>query len=206
MKKIVVLILTITLLLAGAGIPETGTQAWAEEAEQRTDYLIRVVDQYGLPVPGAFVNICTDTTCMPSLTDENGEILFDGEPMAYHLQVLKVPEGFSCDPAEESWTEAEYSEAVITVAREIGSDAVYVLTVEDQNGDPVEDVEVNICTTTFCETRKSNAEGKIVYIVEPAIYIMKIASVPEGCRFDSNKEYYTEPRSSEMKLQVSREH
>ena len=103
------MLLAMILICPGSGLGE-GTQM--------TEYVIRVCDQYGLPVSGAYVNICTDTTCQPSLTDENGEIHYPGDPQAYHLQVLKVPEGYSFDAGYEMYTPREYGEWRLSIRKD----------------------------------------------------------------------------------------
>ena len=81
-------------------------------------YNVVVADQNGNPVPGVFVNICTDTTCMPVQSDEFGYITFAGEPQAYHLQTIKVPEGYSIGDGAEATTEAESSDLVLWIEAE----------------------------------------------------------------------------------------
>ena len=109
-------------LAAGYGIEiETvfGEPAGAEEAPGgEADYTITVVDRDGAPVAGAVVNICTDTTCMPMETGEDGVIAFRGEKLSYHLQVLRLPDGCRLDDgAEEFWTGSETA-VTIEVVRE----------------------------------------------------------------------------------------
>lgn len=85
------------------------------EAENEATYTVRVVDQNGAPVPGAYINFCTDDSCTPAQADENGVIIFTGAPVSYHLQILKLPDGYSFDPAFEAYTEAHTSEMTVTV-------------------------------------------------------------------------------------------
>ena len=90
--------------------------AAAEEALQA--YVLHAVDQYGDPVSGVYVNFCTDTTCTPVQSDENGIITFDGEPDRYHVQLLKVPEGYSIDPDLELYTGEAYSEEDLLIRKD----------------------------------------------------------------------------------------
>ncbi|MBR1821180.1 MAG: TlpA family protein disulfide reductase [Clostridia bacterium] len=60
-------------------------------------YCAYVLDQNGDPVPGVWLNFCTDTFCQPCVSDENGFIAFASAPDAYHVQILKAPEGYSFD-------------------------------------------------------------------------------------------------------------
>lgn len=81
-------------------------------------YTVTVVDQDGAPVPGAYVNFCTDETCQPVQSDENGVITFEGEPNAYHLQILTVPEGYSFDADFEAYIGPEPGALTIEVTRD----------------------------------------------------------------------------------------
>ncbi len=80
---------------------------------------VYVCDQDENPVPGVYVNFCTDSSCEPKASDENGAICFAGKPESYHLQILKAPEGYSfdanfeetCDGASDDWI-------IVTVTRD----------------------------------------------------------------------------------------
>ena len=58
-------------------------------------------DQDGNPVAGCMINFCTDTACYTAVSDENGLAVYEGESAEYHLQVLKVPEGYTYDTNRE---------------------------------------------------------------------------------------------------------
>ena len=45
-------------------------------------------------VAGVLVNFCTDTTCTPVTSAELGCAVFTGPPDQYHVQVVKVPDGW----------------------------------------------------------------------------------------------------------------
>ncbi len=74
------------------------------ETAEKGSYILHVIDQNGDPVPGVMVNFCTDQNCTMAAGDEKGVITFDGEKADYHVQVLKVPEGYSVDPEFEMQT------------------------------------------------------------------------------------------------------
>ena len=65
----------------------------------------------------AIVNICTDDTCEPRQTGDDGVITYVGVPQVYHLQLLAAPEGYSFDPDNEIYTEAASGEYIIQVTR-----------------------------------------------------------------------------------------
>ncbi len=81
-------------------------------------YLLYVVDQDGAPVPGVYANFCTDSTCVPRKADENGVITFDGAPDVYHVQLLKVPEGYSFDEGFEMYTGDTYGEWILRIRKD----------------------------------------------------------------------------------------
>lgn len=114
MKKRIALALLALLLCLTMGVFAEEAAAPAAEAT----YTVYVVDQNDEPVPGAFVNFCTDVACMPRQADEAGVIAFDGEPAAYHLQVLMLPEGYSFDATAELYTPEEPGEVTIQVTKD----------------------------------------------------------------------------------------
>lgn len=81
-------------------------------------YTVRVVDQDGNPVPGVYVNFCTDELCELTQSDDGGVIAFTGAPYAYHLQILKVPEDYAFDDTAEVYTEPNGGEMTLEVVRE----------------------------------------------------------------------------------------
>ena len=89
-----------------------------EEAVPAEAYLLHMVDQNGEPVCGVYVNFCTDTACTMLVSDENGLITFDGEPDAYHVQILKAPDGYSFDSAFELYTDRVYGEWILRIRKD----------------------------------------------------------------------------------------
>ena len=89
-------------------VPEEGATA---------AYVVTVVDQNGDPVPGVYVNFCTSTTCNMATSDENGVINFEGPALAYHVDVLKMPEGYSFDKSSDIFTENESCSLTLTLTR-----------------------------------------------------------------------------------------
>lgn len=95
---------------------EYGDYAWPEAALPQA-YLLHVVDQNGAPVPGVFVTFCTDTACIMQQSDESGTVSFDGAPDVYHVQLIKVPDGYSFDPAFELYTTRTYGEWLLRIQK-----------------------------------------------------------------------------------------
>ena len=104
----------------------TGFSNITVEYETKTDeagskanaYIIHVLDQNGDPVPEVFVNFCTDIACVPCESDEDGMIVYDGKPDAYHIQVIDYPEGYSCDESFEMYTPETYSEWILRLHKD----------------------------------------------------------------------------------------
>ena len=92
----------------GVKTPEAGLSA----------YVLRIVDQNGAPVPGVFASFCTDAACAPAEADENGVISFTGAPDAYHVQLVDLPDGYSCDDGFELAAGPEYGEWIIRIRKD----------------------------------------------------------------------------------------
>ena len=97
----------------------TWEYADTEEKTENTPqaYIMHVMDQDSMPVPEVTVNFCTDEACVPSESDENGLITFDGEPKKYHVQIIDVPEGYSYDEDFEMYTAPVYSEWTLRIRK-----------------------------------------------------------------------------------------
>ena len=71
--------------------------------------IVHVLDQDGNPVEGVTVNFCTDVSCVPKESDEDGLITFTGAPDAYHVTVVDAPDGYSWDEDYEMYTARVYA-------------------------------------------------------------------------------------------------
>ena len=70
-------------------------------------------------VAGVVVNFCTDTTCTPVTTTEDGAAVFTGALAVYHVQVVQVPEGWELTGDAEFYSEA-YGQTFWIPLREAG--------------------------------------------------------------------------------------
>ncbi len=107
-----------------------GAMSSAQEARERVDsylegaaspeqavYTVTVKDQDGKPVPGCAVSFCTEETCFTAVCDENGKAVFKGEPYAYRVQILSLPDGYDFDGGDELFVKAGGDEMAVTVTR-----------------------------------------------------------------------------------------
>ena len=90
------------------------------ETVQLQAYILHAADQYGNPVPGVYVNFCTDTACVPAEADEDGIISFTGAPDRYHVQILEVPDGYGFDAEFELYTDSVYGEWLLRIRKDGG--------------------------------------------------------------------------------------
>lgn len=81
------------------------------------DYTLTFVDADGAPVTGVIANICDDATCTPMVADDKGVIAFSYPPFEYDIHVLKVPDGYACDPEEGFKTSLEGGDLTITIKK-----------------------------------------------------------------------------------------
>jgi len=90
----------------------------AEKAKADGAYIINIVDQNGNPVEGVMANLCNDSMCNMVKSDDKGVMTFNGKPYAYHITILKVPEGYSFDAKEELHTPDQPGTMTITINKD----------------------------------------------------------------------------------------
>lgn len=56
-------------------------------------------------VEGVIINFCTEDACYPIVSDETGKAVFTGSPAKYHVQIIRVPEGWQLEGDAEWYTE-----------------------------------------------------------------------------------------------------
>ena len=63
-------------------------------------------------------NICDDSACTPIQSAANGIVAFSYPSFNYHIQVIKIPDGYEYDLTAETYIEAEggVTEFVVTKA------------------------------------------------------------------------------------------
>lgn len=79
-------------------------------------YIVTVTDTDGNPVPGAMVQVCSETLCNVYVSDENGQCAFVLEPDNWEMHLLMLPEGYSGDT--ESITELDPMDGEIEIVLE----------------------------------------------------------------------------------------
>ena len=123
MNKILIVLLVITLCLGTAmqevsNRPDDVSGVGDTQGTALQTYILHVADQENNPVPGVYVNFCTDTAWTLTVSDKDGTVTFDGTPDVYHIQLLKVPEGYSFDEDFEMYTDPAYGEWVLHIRKD----------------------------------------------------------------------------------------
>lgn len=103
-----------------------GNWHYAEDADPETPvmtagshtYTVRCIDQYGMPVAGVLLQVCSDEVCQVFMTDEDGEVAFEAEAYPWEIHVLQVPENYRADLLQSVFLPVEGGSAVIELNEE----------------------------------------------------------------------------------------
>ena len=138
---------------------------------------------------------------------------FKGTPMTYFVdgegRVLAYPI-LGADPdayraSMEAFLSGKAPEETPAAAEEEGESASYIITVLDQNGDPVPGVFINFCTATTCAPNRTDADGVISFEGEAQRYHLTVLKVPKGYSFVPSDDIYTEDHACSVTLTVTKE-
>ena len=94
---------------------ETSAEAVSEtSAEEKSEgYKVIVKDENGDPVEGATVQFCSDTDCTLQETGADGIAAFDSPAGSYTAHILMVPDGYSEDETEYSFSDDMFSLEIV---------------------------------------------------------------------------------------------
>ena len=105
-------------LSSGAEVPgEPGETPEAEGEKPAVTgtqvYTVRFTDPDGNPVPGVMATFCTDLLCDMTVGDADGCCVYEAEPYAYHVNVVKVPKGYRYEGGDIYTTEESCTLTVV---------------------------------------------------------------------------------------------
>ena len=149
-------------------------------------YTVSVHDNSGAPVEGVWVQICAGTTCVPKVTDANGqafyteEITGDGELVA---KLISAPEGYALPASLEIPMSDGATEVGFTVLTEGETAYVYTVQVITTEDCGVEGAWVQICAGTTCVPKQTDVHGFAGYeeeITGDGDLTAKLINIPEG--------------------------
>ncbi len=81
-------------------------------------YAALFIDENLSPVPGCMVSFCTDTACTTAVSNAQGTASFTGDPQVYHIQIIKLPEGYHLLDESEQYTERTGGITPIMIAKD----------------------------------------------------------------------------------------
>lgn len=89
-----------------------------QETAAAADYVLAFVDQHGDAVPGVIANVCDEETCTPMVADEAGMITFTADAYAYDIHIIKIPDGYEFDMAQDFKAPAEGGETRFVLTKQ----------------------------------------------------------------------------------------
>ena len=103
MKKTIAFMILFGLL--AAVLCGCGAQAQKQEEQQAPQpadnlVVVLVTDGENAPIPGVMLELCDDSLCQMSTTDETGIAEYEAEPGSYTVHIVRAPEGWAEDPTE----------------------------------------------------------------------------------------------------------
>ena len=81
-------------------------------------YTVTITDQNKEAVQGCVVNFCDDSSCATVVSDKNGIAKHSGVAYPYHIQIVKVPDGYSYDTSKEYVAEEDGYKLAVAVKKD----------------------------------------------------------------------------------------
>lgn len=81
-------------------------------------YTVKITDQNREAVQGCVVNFCDESSCATIVSDENGIAQYSGAAYPYHIQIVKVPDGYDYDTSQEYTAKEKGEELAVTVTKD----------------------------------------------------------------------------------------
>ena len=93
------------------------TEEPAAPADGKVTYTIHVQDENGTAIAGAMVQICKDT-CLPGMTDAEGNAVFTVDEADYKVSFLTLPAGYTYTTEETEFYFDGATEITLTLKAE----------------------------------------------------------------------------------------
>ena len=189
MKKILSLILVFAMMLCLVACKDKDNTDKGNNppADEKTTYVVTVVDSEGNPIPGVSVTFCPKGgTEFPWNTDADGKAT-QKSSKEMTARIDKVPTGYEFDKLGQT---LEFdSEGKLTVT--LTARAPFVVKVVDQDGNPVAGVVVQVCNDSTCVPMGStDANGEAKRPSMNGSYAAKITELPDGYSVEDIDAYY----------------
>jgi hypothetical protein len=189
MKKILSLILVFAMMLClvACNDKDNTDKGNNPPADEKTTYVVTVVDSEGNPIPGVNVTFCPKGgTEFPWNTEADGKAT-QKSSKEMTARIDKVPTGYEFDKLGQT---LEFdSEGKLTVT--LTARAPFVVKVVDQDGNPVAGVVVQVCNDSTCVPMGStDANGEAKRPSMNGSYAAKITELPDGYSVEDIDAYY----------------
>lgn len=91
---------------------------YTSSALKDATYTVKITDQNKEAVQGCVVNFCDESSCATVVSDENGIAQYSGAAYPYHIQIVKVPDGYDYDTSQEYTAKENGEELAVTVTKD----------------------------------------------------------------------------------------
>lgn len=95
-----------------------GDDYTSSSALKDATYTVKITDQNKEAVQGCVVNFCDESSCATVVSDENGIAQYSGAAYPYHIQIVKVPDGYDYDTSQEYTAKENGEELAVTVTKD----------------------------------------------------------------------------------------
>ena len=192
MKKILALILAFAMMLCLVACKGNDNPPDNGEGEQnkdeKTTYVVTVVDNEGNPIPGVSVTFCPKGGVeMPWPTDAVGQAS-QKTSKEMTVKLTEVPVGYEFDKLGQT---LEFdAEGKLTITLTVL--APYVIKVVDQDGNAIAGVRVQMCDAGgSCRMpTTTGADGTASYPFENGDFHAQLTTLPEGYSVEDQDAYY----------------
>lgn len=162
------------------GSSENGSgENGGENDDSKATYKVTVVDQDGISLAGATVEISIAANKYTATTDATGVATFESVAKAPYKAKVSL-DGYKSE--KTSYT-IDLGKTELTVT--LTEMATYTVTVVDENGAPVADANVQFCVGDICKLPvPTDADGIAILELEKADYTIKVNGVEVPYSFD----------------------
>ena len=193
MKKILslVLVFAMMLCLVACNDKDNTDKGNNPPADEKTTYVVTVVDTDGNAVEGAVVTFTTKGgSPIPFPTDAEGKASYK-TAKELTATVTAVPSGYEYAKLNQKIEFDNEGKATITITKK-AEEAPYVIKVVDQDGNPVAGVKVQMCDDVGLCLRPTatNEEGIATYKYQEGNFHVLLNTLVDGYTVDDMSVYY----------------
>lgn len=207
MKKIIALILAVTMLLSMSVCliscnddngDNNNTEGGGEgggntNTETKVTYTVNVTDADGNPVKGVEITFTTEgSLSVPFSTDITGRAAMK-TAKALTAAVTKLPAGYEYDKLNDEITFDANGNATIVITKVEAQGDPFIIKVVDEEGNPISGITVQMCSD-FCRPPVTTGEdGTATYTyLEGEWHAQLTVNIPDGATTDEIAEILAE--------------